>query len=105
MTSKDELKEAFSAGYQSGWKARGEYITDYRNSITGTSIGMALMMLSGMVFVIFALTPFFYAVVAERIITMLLVTALMFVAGYFINKAETKSYAKKQTEFKEKWGD
>jgi len=98
-------KEAFSAGYEAGWKARGEYIRDCRNARSGTGFGIALMMLGGMTLVMFLVMPFIMTVVIERVITASLVALSVMIVGYFINKLESESYNKKQAEFKDKWGD
>jgi uncharacterized protein YqhQ len=98
-------KEAFSAGYEAGWKARGEYIRDCRNARSGTGFGLALMLIGGMFFAAFAFTSFFMAVVIERVVVAAMISLAVAAVGYFINKLESKSYNKKQAEFKDKWGD
>jgi hypothetical protein len=99
---------AFSDGYKAGWKARGEYIQDFHKSISGTSLGIGLMVLSAVVVagvLATALTiPFATFNIAVAIQTLLVATGIG-VAGYFIDRAETKSYKKRQAEFKAKWGD
>jgi hypothetical protein len=103
MTEVNE-KEAFSAGYEAGWKARGEYIQDYRKAQSGSSFGLALMLIGGMSLIMFVSMPFIMSVIIERVITASLVAVLIIAGGYFINKAENKSYNKKQNDFSEKWG-
>lgn len=106
--SGDTAPSEFREGYRAGWKARGEYIRDYHKAQSGTSFGIGLMALSALVFAAVLSTiisiPFATFNVAVAIQT-LLVAVGVGVAGYFIDRAETKSYKKRQAEFKEKWGD
>jgi uncharacterized protein YqhQ len=103
MTDTSE-KEAFSDGYEAGWSDRAEYIRDCRNARSGTGFGLMLMLAGGMVFAAFALTPFFVAVVIERVVVAAMISLAVAAVGYFINKLESKSYNKRQAEFKAKWG-
>ncbi len=98
-------KEAFSAGYEAGWKARGEYIRDYRNSLSGTSLGLGIMMIAGLMGLMFIMTSIFMPVVPERAVIAVLVSVGFFVLGWYINKKEDVSFKKKQAEFKDKWGE
>ena len=107
-SSGDTAPNEFREGYRAGWKARGEYIRDFHKSISGTSFGIALMVLGALVFAALLSTvitiPFATFNIAVGIQT-LLVAVCIGVAGYFIDRAETKSYKKRQAEFKEKWGE
>jgi Na+/proline symporter len=96
---------AFSDGYKAGWKARGEYILDYRNANTGIAVGLALMLMGAMAFSFIGVAAIAYAPPLSEAIIPLLVSLGIGVAGYFINRLEAKSYQKRQDQFKEKWGD
>lgn len=96
---------SFSDGYKAGWKARGEYIRDYRNANNGSAIGLGLMLVGAMAFSCIGVAAIMYAPPLLEAIIPLLISLGIGVAGYFINKLETKSYQKRQAEFKEKWGD
>lgn len=104
-TQEDSQREAFSAGYKAGWKARGEYIRDYRNSLTGSSFGLGLMFLGGAMLVTVVLLGIINAIsVIDLIIPLSIVTGIAAI-GTYIDKLENASLAKKQAEFKEKWGE
>jgi hypothetical protein len=96
---------AFSDGYKAGWKARGEYIRDYRDSHSGTSFGLALMMIGGLALACIIVAAIAYAAPIAKFVPTALFIVIPMIAGYFIDKFENKNYAKKQKVFKEKWGD
>jgi uncharacterized protein YqhQ len=100
----DKTEQMVREAYRAGWSDRAEYIRDYRNAQSGTGFGLMLMLAGGMVFAAFALTPFFMAVVIERVVVAAMISLAVAAVGYFINKLESKSYNKRQAEFKAKWG-
>lgn len=106
--SGDTAPNEFHEGYRAGWKARGEYIRDYREAQSGSSFGIAFMVLGALVFAALLSTlitiPFTTFNIAVGIQTLLVAVGIG-IAGYFIDRAETKSYKKRQAEFKEKWGN
>ena len=104
--SGDNAPSEFREGYKAGWKARGEYIQDYREAQSGSAFGMSLMFIGGFMFTAFVVAGIFVpGVVIARVVTTSLVAVGIGVAGYFIDRTETKSYKKRQAEFKEKWGE
>lgn len=104
MTEVNE-KEAFSAGYEAGWKARSEYSRDYRKAQSGTSFGLALMLIGVTCVICIIIAAFVYAPPISKVVAPLLIFGVPTVAGYFIDKLETNSYNKRLAEFKEKWGN
>lgn len=98
----------YHTGFLDGWKARQIYIDDWRKVTSSQTSGGAALMLAGLL-VMFSIIGIVIAmpgnVVYANLILMFLGSNAIMIAGYFINRSETKSHQKRMTAFREKWGE
>ena len=108
MTTTPEYDKAWLNGYDAGWKARGEYIRDYQEANSNTSLGLVFMIFGiGMclaVITIAVITPA-AALNVTNFFILIGIFGVISVAGYFINRVETVSAAKRKAAFLDKWGN
>lgn len=92
-------------GFREGWNSRAEYIRDYRNAHSGTGLGIVLMIVSVTTLLCIVGLAFFAPVHNIGALQISAIFAVVGIAGYFVNRFESKSYNKRLTEFREKWGE
>lgn len=99
----------YNEGFRNGWKARGEYIQDYRKAHNGTAGGIGLMLISSM-FSIGMIVVAFFVIGIEHVnianfIKLEIGCWVVFALAVWLHRWETRDYQKRQNDFNKKWID